>query len=373
MANPHFLPDPSVRLYETESSVASVCAEFGFEAAAVADFSLNVNPFGPPASAVAAAAVVLARSHAYPDVQLAALRVAVAARHATTGDRLLFGAGLDDVIKLILHAWTAEGDTVLVHLPTFPRYELEARLRGCRVVAVTGRAPWRIDLDGIAAALARERVALAFLCSPNNPTGEKIDVDVVATLATRFPHSILVVDEALLDPREDGVSALAAMTTNVVQLRTFSKYYGLAGFRVGYAHASPSLVATAERGRPPFNVALPSEAAAIAALGDRAFVDASFRRFREEADRFCAGLARLPALALRGRNANMLLVEVCDRPARELQRELEARGIVVADAACFGGMDGVEALRISLQDTAANDRLLAALATVTSQVAEAAR
>lgn len=371
MTNPHFTRELPVRLYEAESSVASVAAQHGFAAADVIDFSLNVNPFGPPASAVAAASAALARSNAYPDVQLAALRRAVAARHGTREANLFFGAGLDDVIKEILHAWTAEGDAVMVHLPTFPRYELEAYLRGCRVVAVTGRTPWHIDVDAIGAALARERIALAFLCTPNNPTGEKIDAATIAALARRFPETILVVDEALLDPREAGVAALVGEAGNVVQLRTFSKYYGLAGFRVGYAHAPASLVAIAERGRPPFNVALPSEAAALAALGDRGFIDETFRRFREAGDAFCAGLSRLPAFRLRGRNANMLLIEVCDRPARALQQALEAKGIVVADAACFGGMEGHAAFRVSLRDPAANERLLAALGGVAAASAGA--
>lgn len=371
MTNPHFTRELPVRLYEAESSVASVVAEHGFDPAEVIDFSLNVNPFGPPASAVTAATAALARSNAYPDVQLAALRRAVAARHGTREANLFFGAGLDDVIKELLHAWTAEGDAVLVHLPTFPRYELEAALRGCRVVAVTGRTPWHIDPDAIAAALSRQRIALAFLCTPNNPTGEKIDAATIASLARRFRETIFVVDEALLDPRETGVSALVDEVDNVVQLRTFSKYYGLAGFRVGYAHAPASLVAVAERGRPPFNVALPSEAAALAALADRTFIDETYRRFREAGDAFCAGLERLPGLALRGRHANMLLIELRDRATRELQRALEAKGLLVADAACFGGMEGYAAFRVSLRDAASNARLLAALAAVMAGQREA--
>lgn len=362
MLNPHFTAELPVRLYEAESSVATVTAQYGFAASDVLDFSLNVNPFGPPPAAVAAATAALVRSNAYPDVALAALRRAGAARHATRETQLLFGAGLDDVIKQILHAWTAAGDAVLVHLPTFPRYELEAYLRGCRVVAVTGAEPWRIDHDAIAAALAREPVALAFLCTPNNPTGEKIPTPAIEALARRFANTLFVVDEALLDPREEGVTALARTAKNIAQLRTFSKHYGLAGLRIGYAHASEALVAVAERGRPPFNVALPSEAAALAALGDGEYLARTFDRFADSADRFCAALARLPAFRLRGRHANMLLIEVLDRPVADLKRALEARGIVVADAACFGGMDGHAAIRVSLRDADANARLLDALA-----------
>jgi histidinol-phosphate aminotransferase len=359
--NRHYAAGLPVRLYESESSVASVAAQHGLDPADVVDFSLNVNPFGPPSSAVAAATAVLARSHQYPDVRLDALRAAVAARHGVEETQVFFGAGLDDVIKLVLHAWTSEDDAVLVHLPTFPRYELEARLHGCDIVAVTGDPPWAIDLAGIEAALASRRIALAFLCTPNNPTGEKIAGATLARLAHAFPSTILVVDEALLDPLEDGVLPAVRGAANVVVLRTFSKAYGLAGFRVGYAIGPAALLAVAELGRPPFNVALPSAAAALAALGDDAFLRNCSDRFQAEADHVQDRLARRLPYAVRGRHANMLLVEVTDRPVAALQDGLAARGIVVADAACFGGLDGRAAFRVSLRDRASNDRLLAAL------------
>lgn len=350
-----------VRLYEAESSVASVAAAHGLPAGDVLDFSLNVNPYGPPPAAVAAAAAALGCAHHYPDLHLDALRTAVAMRHGVAPDALYFGAGLDDVIKLVLHAWTSAGDAVLVHLPTFPRYELEAALHGCEVVAVVNDPPWTIDLRGVEAALAARAIALAFLCSPNNPTGERIDGAAVAGLARRFPGTVFVVDEALLDPLEDGVLPQVRGAPNVAVLRTFSKAYGLAGFRVGYAVAPAPLVAVAERGRPPFNVALPSAAAALAALGDEAFLRACRARFCTESDHVAARLRQLPALVLRGRHANMLLVETPGRRVAALQEALGARGIVVADAACFGGLDGHAAFRVSLRDRASNERLLAAL------------
>lgn len=359
--NRHYAAGLPVRLYESESSVAAVAAQHGFDPEHVADFSLNVNPFGPPAGAVAAAAAALGRSHRYPDVRLDALRAAVARRHDVAPAQLFFGAGLDDVIKLLVHAWTTEGDAVLVHLPTFPRYELEARLHGCAVVAVAGDPPWTIDVAGIEAALAARRVALAFLCTPNNPTGERLDGEVVARLARAAPSTILVVDEALLNPLEPGVIEHVRGAPNVVVLRTFSKAFGLAGFRVGYAVGPERLVAIAELGRPPFNVALASAEAALAALSDASFLRECHVRFREEADHVERRLASLPAYALRGRHANMLLIETPGRPLAPLQDALAARGIVVADAACFGGLDACSAFRVSLRDRASNDRLLSAL------------
>jgi len=361
MSNPHFAADMPVRLYESESSVQSVTERFGIEPATVIDFSLNINPFGPPRVAVEAARAALERCHEYPDLKLSRLRRALACRHAVAEDGLLFGAGLDDVIKLLLHALTSEDGQVLIPLPTFPRYELEARLRGARVLLLENDPPWTIDPDAIASALARAQVELACLCSPNNPTGETLAPERIAALAGSFPDTMFVVDEALIHPPDDGVLPFVRDCNNVLVLRTFSKYFGLAGMRVGYAIGAPAVLHIVEHGRPPFNVSHAAEAAAIAALEDASFIAGCRMRFREESANFCAGLERSPNYKVRGRNANMLLLEVLDRPACAVIDGLAAQGLLVADAACFGGLGDYAAIRVSLRDRAANDRLLVAL------------
>ncbi|HJU22363.1 MAG TPA: histidinol-phosphate transaminase [Casimicrobiaceae bacterium] len=361
MSNPHFRDGPRARLYEAELSPAIAAARFGLDPATIDDFSLNVNPCGPPASAVVAARAALDRCNAYPDTRLPALRKALARRHGVDDDRLLFGAGLDDVIKLVVHAWTVEAGRLLVHLPTFPRYELEARLRGCEVVAVRSNPPWTIDIAAIRSALAEQSAAVAFLCTPNNPTGATIATEDIAALARRFRDTIFVVDEALGDPRNAGATALARTEPNVVVLRTFSKAFGLAGLRIGYAIGPAALLALVERGRPPFNVAMPAEAAAVAVLDDDAFLAQSYETFRAEASRFAAALETMPRLALRGRHANMLLIEDLSGNAATCVDALAAQGVLVADAACFGGFEGRSAIRVSLGDPTANTRLLDAM------------
>ena len=362
MTNPHFetaLP----RLYEAEISPSIVQARFGLDPSTIVDFSLNVNPFGPPASAVAAARAALECCNLYPDTRLPALREVLARRHRVDPDQVFFGAGLDDVIKLVLQAWTADGDRVLVHVPTFPRYELEARLRGCDVVAVQNDPPWTIDVEALRTQLATSPVAVAFLCTPNNPTGATIATADIASLAACFRDTVFVVDEALGNPFEEGAMTLARSEPNVVALRTFSKALGLAGLRIGYAVGPIALVALAERGRPPFNVTAAAEAAAIAALDDAAFVSRSYETFGAEARWFADALARLPNYALRGRHANMLLIEIRSGTTTTCVDALAAQGVLVADAACFGTHAARAAIRVSLRDRSANARLLAALET----------
>ncbi len=364
VGNRHVAAAAELRLYEAESSPEQVAARFGLDPAEIVDFSLNVNPFGPPPSSVRAVCAAAARGNAYPDLRLARLRRRLAAWHGVEPDALFFGAGLDDVLKLVLQAWTAEGDRVLIHVPTFPRYELEARLRGAVPLLVPSDPPWRIDPDLLRAALGATDVALAFLCSPNNPTGALIPVETIARLAEDFPATCFVVDEALIDPAEPGAVPLVASRDNLVVLRTFSKYFGLAGFRVGYAVAPPALVRSAEAVRPPFNVALASEAAALAALDDAPFLEATRRAFAAERAFFENAVARIGGCAVRGGYANMLLLELDGVGSEAFGDALAARGLLVADGRSFRGLEQVDTVRISLRDRAANERLVTALEAV---------
>lgn len=359
--NPHIAEMADLRLYEAETSVELVAARFGIDPARIVDFSLNVNPFGPPSAAVAAAQTVLAGGNLYPDLKLATLRRALAARHDVPEGALFFGAGLDDVLKLLIQAWAADGDKVLVHLPTFPRYELEARLRGCRPVTVEAAEPWRIDAAALDAALRREAPALAFLCTPNNPTGATLEDGAVEALVAGHPGTLFLVDEALIDPSTPGVIGLVARYGNVAVLRTFSKYFGLAGYRVGYAVAPPRLVEMAEIGRPPFNVAQASAAAALAALDDTAFLARCRETFAREAAYFTEAVERIGGCRVRGRYSNMLLLQLERMTSPACVEALAARGLLVADGKSFRGLERVETIRVSLQDRPQNERLVAAM------------
>lgn len=359
--NRHNAALASTRLYEAETSIELLAARYDLDATEMIDFSLNVNPFGPPKSAIEAAAATLAGANYYPDLNYSALRAAVAMRHGIGGGNIVFGAGLDDVIKLLLHAWTSEGDGVLVHLPTFPRYALEARLRGCRVVGVPSIPAENTDIGRLDAALRHEPVALAFICTPNNPTGEQIPTEAIEDLAVAHGDTLFVVDEALINPLCQGAMGLPARRRNVIVLRTLSKFYGLAGLRIGYAVGDAHLIAVAGVGRPPFNVALPSLAAAVAAIGDTAFLEHCTRVFAEESANFRAEVATIPGIAVRGCHANMVLLDVKNHTAAAAAAALARRGIVVADATSFEGLENSATLRVSLRTRAENERLVAAL------------
>jgi len=348
----------SIRLYEAETSPQLIAAKYGLPLSEIVDFSLNVNPFGPPAGAISAARGVLERCNQYPDLNYGSLRRRLAQRHGVPPEYFLFGAGLDDVIKLLVHGWTAPGDRVLIHIPTFPRYELEAAGRGAIPELVRFDPPWIIKTKVIRETLRRGPIRLAFLCTPNNPTGEVFDDAFIAAVAEEFPKTIFVVDEALIDPAKDGAIPLVTKNENLCVLRTFSKYFGLAGLRVGYAVAPPALIGKIEVLRPPFNVSLPAAAAGEAAIGDTAYLDRSRRIFSEEMEFF---RKRMKAHEIVGSRANMLLLRLNGIGSAELCEKLARGGLLVADGRSFRGLEDHDTVRISLRERAANERLIGAL------------
>lgn len=354
----------SMRLYEAETSPEVIADRYGLALSDVVDFSLNVNPLGSPAPAIEAARNALATTNLYPDLNFGILRRALAHRHGVPEDAFFFGAGLDDVIKLILQAWTSEGDKVLVHIPTFPRYELEATLRGCEVVAIGNDDPVQINVAGIEQALKQQTIALAFLCTPNNPTGATVANADIIRMAMDNPNTLFVVDEALIYPGEQGAVPLCNAHRNVCVMRTFSKYFGLAGLRIGYAVADPDLVRVAEVGRPPFNMALAAMHAATAALADEDFLPDCKALFREETDYFRDRLASSSVVTIRGGNANMQLIDIGPYNSGEVAANLAAQGIVVADATSFRGLEGHNMLRVSLRRRDDNLKLITALETL---------
>lgn len=359
--NAHIRNVSSFRLYETETSVQKLASKHGLQLADMIDFSLNVNPLGVPPSAIAAAAQAMEHVNLYPDLEFQLLRQKLAKKHEISSDQLFFGSGLDDVIKLLIHALVSDHETVLVHLPTFPRYALEARLRGCEVIGVKNPNGFEIDLEGMRKVLEEKTVAMAFICTPNNPTGEQVCNKRIAELASSFPSTIFIVDEALINPKKEGAIGLAGQYENVIVLRTFSKFYGLAGVRAGYAICPISLAQMANIGRPPFNLSSSAIHAAAAALDDADFIDKCSITFAEEVDYLRKQLSTCSKVKICGHHGNMVLLSLNEISASSAAEKLAASGIVVADATSFDGLEDTATIRVSLRRRIDNECLVEAL------------
>lgn len=279
---------------------------------ALVKLSANENPLGCSEAALAGRAQA-EKPARYPDPRACALREAIGATHRIDPARIVCGTGSDELLNLAAQAYAGVGDEVLFGRYSFVVYEIAARRCGATPVEAPDK-DYGADVAALLDAVT-ERTRVVFLANPNNPTGTCLPRAELARLHAGLPPSVLlVIDQAyaeyLAPDEDDGGMELAAHHTNVLVTRTFSKIYGLAGERVGWATGAPQLIEALNRIRGPFNVTVSGQAAALAALGDQHFVERSREHNAAERERFALAIAALGNHGLRivPSKANFVLV-----------------------------------------------------------------
>ena len=347
----------AIEAYKPGRPIEEVERELGIHAIKLAS---NENPLGPSPMAVEAARRALADANWYPDGAGYYLRKKLSDQLGVEMDRLMLGAGSCELIDLVARTLLTPGDNAVCPEGSFPLYYSAVRATGERLITVPLRA-FAIDLEAIAKA-ASERTRVIYLANPNNPTGTMFMADELDAFLSRIPQSALVVlDEAyyeFADRRGYSRSLdLVRSGRNVLVLRTFSKVYGLAGMRVGYAIGPADLLAQLNKVRQPFNVTGVSLAAAQAALDDLEHVGRSVENNRRGLAQLEAGL-RAQGVSFVPSVANFMLVHL--GPATNQIADAMLRlGVIVRPMAWMGFP---EAIRVSVGTPAQNDKFLAALA-----------
>jgi len=263
--------------------------------------SANENPLGTSPAALAAMTQAAPPAR-YPDPDASALRTAIGALHGIDPARIVCGTGSDELLNLATQGYAGPGDEVLFTRYSFAVYDIAARRCGAVPVEAPD-ADYGADIDALLAAVT-ERTRVVFLANPNNPTGSFLPAGEVARLHAGLPRDVLfVLDQAyaeyLAPEDDDGGLALASRHHNVLVTRTFSKIYGLAGERIGWATGAPGVIDTLNRIRGPFNVTNHGQAAALAALGDQGFVSLSREHNATELARFSDAVGALGNHGLR--------------------------------------------------------------------------
>ena len=261
--------------YQAGKPIAEVAREFGLDEARIVKLASNENPFGVPASSQQAMAAAMAELGRYPDANGFELKTALSTRYGVPADWITLGNGSNDILELAAHALVAGGQSVLYSQYAFAVYALATQGVGARAIVVPAKA-YGHDLTAMAASI-EDDTRLIYIANPNNPTGTFIAPDQIAAFLKRVPpHVVVVLDEAyneyLAPEQQFESSEWVRSYPNLLVSRTFSKAYGLAGLRVGFAIAQPALTDLMNRVRQPFNVNSLAQAAAIAALGDRDFL-----------------------------------------------------------------------------------------------------
>ncbi|SMQ64275.1 histidinol-phosphate aminotransferase [Altererythrobacter xiamenensis] len=325
--------------------------------------SANENPLGTSDAALAALSGAKAPAN-YPDPDARALREKIGEVHGVDPVRIVCGTGSDELLNLAAQGFAGPGDEVLFGRYSFAVYDIAARRCGATPVEAAD-TDFAMDVDALLAAVT-EKTRVVFLANPNNPTGTYLPRSEIERLHAGLPGDVLfVLDQAYaeyLTPEEDDSGLeLAAAHDNVLVTRTFSKIYGLAGERIGWATGAPHLVDVLNRIRGPFNVTLSGQAAAVAALGDQDFVERSREHNARGLARFEEAIAALGNHGLRAvpskANFSLVLFE------GELQAETALAAIAEAGYAVrhLPGQGLPQGLRITIGSDADMERVIACL------------
>lgn len=296
----------------------------------VVKLNSNENALGPSSKALEAIREELSTLHHYPEGASTLLRDALAAFHSVTSAQVFVGNGSDDIIKLLSETFLDQGDEVVVPFPSFSQYGFGAQVMRAGIVPVSLNADFSYDVEALLSAVT-PATKLLYVCSPNNPTGTIMTAAEADWLMERLPeHVIVVMDLAYNDYsiRNDRVIETQKLLADprVVFLHTFSKLYGLAGIRVGYALANPEIWQYVHRVREPFNVNRLAQRAAVAALSDEAHRQASIA-LAEQGRVFFASLANELGLYAPDAEGNFVLLSTGDGPATT--KALMQRGVMV--------------------------------------------
>lgn len=362
--SPQLVPKEGIErlaVYEPGRPLEEVARAHGLSPADLVKLASNENALGPSPKAVEAMRAAASKMHLYPDGGAFYLRKALADKLGVSPDMLLFGNGSNEIIEFLGHVFLEPGANLVMSQAAFIIYKLVADAFG----AETRMAPMREfthDLDAMLE-LVDANTRLVFVANPNNPTGTRVDNAALKRFLDRVPPQALVVlDEAyveLLPPWEqpDAISWIKE-GHGLLVMRTFSKTYGLAGIRLGYAIAHPTVLTLLNKFRQPFNVNAMALAAALAALEDDAYVEQTREMVREglaffERGCFKLGLDTVPS------SANFLLIRTGE--GRRRFEQLQRLGVIVRPMDGYGMSDWI---RVTVGTEAENRRALDAIGEV---------
>jgi len=325
--------------YEPGKPIEEVERELGVKDAL--KLASNENAWGPSPRAIEAARGALAKLALYPDAASYKLRSAIAAHHGVSLAEVVVGNGSNEIINMLARALVPPGESIASSAGSFIAYRIAARSHGRRYVESPLGADLGYDLDALLAA-CDETTKLVFVANPNNPTGTLIGEaalrDFLTRLDAKVPGVVVALDEAYIDfaDRPDAPDGLAIYRSRprTVLLRTFSKAYGLAALRVGYAICEPDVADYLNRVRDPFNLNVVGQAAAQAALEDQAWLADVVRRSNLSRAELTLGLQAL-GLAVVPSQTNFVLCDV-RRDARAMNDQLMRRGVICRPMAPAG-------------------------------------
>ena len=355
-----------LRPYEPGKPISELQRELGIQD--VIKLASNENPLGTSPKALAAMRAALDDTALYPDGNAFALKRALAAHHGTDVSHVLVATGSDHILEMTARAFLGPGRSAVISRYGFAVYQIVSQAASAEVRVAEAlppdhpSQPYGHDMERMAAAISAD-TRVVFIANPNNPTGTWLGLREIAAFLERVPTDCLVlIDEAYhefardLEPRYPDCTELLPRFPNLIVMRTFSKAFGLAGARVGYALAHPRLVELLNRVRLAFNPGSLGQAGAAAAIGDHAHIQKTLELNRVEIKKLDAGLKALGLKTIPS-ICNFVTVDM-GRPGKQVFQALLKHGIIVRPLDAYGLPNH---LRISVGLAEQNQRLLASL------------
>jgi threonine-phosphate decarboxylase len=297
------------------------------------DFSSNVNPLAPSDGVKDVIKKAINDIHHYPDIDAAELKEAISKYAGVPPENITLGNGSTELIKNFCEIFSRGGNAVIPE-PTFSEYEYFSKLAGAKIKSTS------LDSKKIIDSIDKDTKAV-FLCNPNNPTGTLFDDDEILEIigAAQDASALVFLDEAYIEFSEGKSFAVRAQDfENLLVLRSLTKFFSLAGLRVGYACAGKELIDSMEAARVPWNVNTLAQVAGIESLKDKKFIDASKEFIKKEREFMFCELSRF--LKVKKTHANFFLIDLEGNiKSHELKGKMLGKGILIRDCSTFSGLD----------------------------------
>ena len=322
LMRPHLL---DMQSYEGVDPPELLAQRAGIPVERIVKLNGNENPYGPSPKVVKALAEYT-EYHIYPDPQQRRVREALAEYVGTTPDRVVAGVGSDELIDLLMRLFLEPGDGVVQCAPTFGMYASFAQVNGGRLMEVPRDQGFDVDVPGVRKA-AEQGAKMTFIASPNNPTGNLVSEATVRELLDT--GMLVVVDEAYYEFAGSTVEPLVGEYSNLVVLRTLSKWAGLASLRLGYGIMDPAVAERMMTIKPPYNITIASELALFASLADKELLLSRVRALTGAREELFQQLAEFKELTPLPSRANFILCRGPEGKGQWLYEELANRGVFV--------------------------------------------
>jgi threonine-phosphate decarboxylase len=330
----------------------------------VIDFASNSNPKGVSEKALEVVKNNLDKISGYPDSDSTELREALAGYVGVSPENVIAGNGSAELIRLFCEVFLDKGDVVLIPVPTFSEYEENARLFGGEIINIKLNSGnnFRFNIAEIPGKI-NGKVKIIFLCSPNNPTGQSIPGKDVLKLAIENPETFIFLDEAFIEfSGRESLALKVEKHKNLFVLRSMTKFFALAGLRVGYGIGNKNLIKKLSDAKLEWNVNVLAQAAAIGSLRDKEYIRTSGILMEKEKKNLFNELSGIPELTVYFSDANFFLINIkrTGFSSPEMKNELLKKGILIRDCSNFRGLNK-NYIRVCVRMREENEKLVSAL------------